>query len=48
MTATGGWNVAGRQFRTRSDYEAACRDNGKIEKLKQSYMLEITSAHIQA
>lgn len=40
MTATGGWNVAGRQFRTRSDYEAACRDNGKIEKLKQRYNLE--------
>jgi len=37
---TGGWNVAGRQFRTRSDYEAACRDNKKIEKLKQSYNLE--------
>lgn len=40
MTATGGWNVAGRQFRTRSDYEAACRDNGKIERLKQRYNLE--------
>lgn len=40
MTTTGGWNVAGRQFRTRSDYEAACRDNGKIEKLKQRYNLE--------
>lgn len=40
MTTTGGWNVAGRQFRTRSDYEAACRDNGKIEKLKQRYDLE--------
>lgn len=37
---TGGWNVAGRQFRTRSDYEAACRDNEKIEKLKQRYNLE--------
>lgn len=40
MTTTGGWNVAGRQFRTRSDYEAACRDNGKIEKIKQRYNLE--------
>lgn len=39
---TGGWDVAGRQFRTRSDYEAACRDNGKIEKLKQRYKLERT------
>ncbi len=43
MTTTGGWNVAGRQFRTRSDYEAACRDNGKIEKLKQRYDLENSS-----
>lgn len=43
MTTTGGWNVAGRQFRTRSDYEAACRDNGKIEKLKKSYHLEESS-----
>ncbi len=37
---TGGWNVAGRQFRSRSDYEAACRDNKKIEAIKESYNLD--------
>ncbi len=38
--ASDGWNVAGRQFRTRSDYEAACRDEKKIETLKNRYKLE--------
>jgi len=37
---TGGREVAGRQFRTRADYEAACRDKEKIDKLKQRYKLE--------
>lgn len=37
---TGGREVAGRQFRTRADYEAACRDEKKIEQLKQRYKLE--------
>lgn len=36
---TGGWTVAGRQFRTRRDYEAACRDNAKIDKLKSHFKL---------
>lgn len=36
---TGGWNVAGRQFRTRADYEAACRDEKKIQTLKTRYKL---------
>jgi len=39
-TPTGGRNVAGRQFRTKADYEAACRDKEKIDKLKQRYKLE--------
>lgn len=38
--ASGGWNVAGRQFRTRSDYEAACRDERKIDTLKTRYKLD--------
>ena len=38
--ASGGWNVAGRQFRTRTDYEAACRDEKKIESLKTRYKLD--------
>ena len=37
---TGGRDVAGRQFRTKADYEAACRDQKKIEQLKQRYKLE--------
>jgi len=37
---TGGWNVAGRQFRTRADYEAACRDEKKIQTLKTRYKLD--------
>ena len=37
---TGGRDVAGRQFRTKADYEAACRDKSKIDKLKQRYKLE--------
>lgn len=39
-TPTGGRDVAGRQFRTRADYEAACRDQKKIDQLKQRYKLE--------
>lgn len=39
-TPTGGRNVAGRQFRTKADYEAACRDQKKIDQLKQRYKLE--------
>lgn len=39
-TPTGGRDVAGRQFRTKADYEAACRDQKKIDQLKQRYKLE--------
>ncbi|MDD3369258.1 MAG: class B sortase [Lachnospiraceae bacterium] len=35
-----GWNVEGRQFRTKSDYDAACRDKQKIDQLKSLYQIK--------
>lgn len=36
----GEWTVAGREFRTQKDYEAAKRDAAYIEKIKNRYKLE--------
>lgn len=34
------WTIAGRQFRTKADYEAARRDQEKIDQLRQKYGLD--------
>ena len=35
-----GFSVAGRQFRTKADYNAALRDQSKIEKIKSEVNME--------